>query len=65
MVNTLFDKVWQQHLVVKETEQTPAILYIDTHLIHEVTSPQAFQTLRDKGLTLRGAAGQRWPHFIG
>ncbi len=53
MVNTLFDKIWQQHLVVKETEDTPAILYIDTHFIHEVTSPQAFQVLRDKGLKLR------------
>ncbi len=53
MVSTLFDKVWRQHLVVEETKETPAILYIDTHLIHEVTSPQAFQMLRDKGLKLR------------
>lgn len=53
MVSTLFDKVWQQHLVAEETEDTPAILYIDTHLIHEVTSPQAFQMLREKGLKLR------------
>lgn len=53
MVSTLFDKVWQQHLVAQETEDTPAILYIDTHLIHEVTSPQAFQMLREKGLKLR------------
>ncbi len=53
MVATLFDKVWQQHLVAEETEDTPAILYIDTHLIHEVTSPQAFQMLREKGLKLR------------
>ncbi len=53
MVSTLFDKVWQQHLVAQETKDTPAILYIDTHLIHEVTSPQAFQVLRDKGLKLR------------
>lgn len=53
MVSTLFDKVWQQHLVAQETEDTPAILYIDTHLIHEVTSPQAFQMLQDKGLKLR------------
>ena len=53
MVATLFDKVWQSHLVSKETTETPAILYIDTHLIHEVTSPQAFQMLREKKLPLR------------
>ena len=53
MVKTLFEKIWQQHLVVKESQETPAILYIDTHLIHEVTSPQAFQMLRDKNLKLR------------
>jgi len=53
VVKTLFDKVWEQHLVVEETTETPAILYIDTHLIHEVTSPQAFQMLRDKKLSLR------------
>lgn len=53
MVATLFDKVWQQHIVKPESKETPAILYIDTHLIHEVTSPQAFQMLREKGLTLR------------
>ncbi len=50
---TLFDKVWQRHMVKAETSETPAILYIDTHLIHEVTSPQAFQMLRDKNLKLK------------
>jgi 3-isopropylmalate/(R)-2-methylmalate dehydratase large subunit len=50
---TLFEKVWEDHLVVEETPNTPAILYIDLHLIHEVTTPQAFQSLRDKGLSLR------------
>jgi 3-isopropylmalate/(R)-2-methylmalate dehydratase large subunit len=53
MVATLFEKVWQRHLVSQETQEKPAVLYIDTHLIHEVTSPQAFQMLRDKRLTLR------------
>jgi len=53
MVTTLFDKVWNDHLVIDQTDETPAILYIDTHLIHEVTSPQAFQMLRDKNLPLR------------
>lgn len=50
---TLYDKVWQKHIVEAETDDTPAILYIDTHLIHEVTSPQAFQMLRDKKLKVR------------
>jgi len=53
MVATLFDKVWQQHLVTTESADTPAILYIDSHLIHEVTSPQAFEMLRQKGLKFR------------
>ena len=50
---TLFEKVWDDHLVLQETEETPAILYIDLHLIHEVTTPQAFQSLRDQGLSVR------------
>jgi 3-isopropylmalate/(R)-2-methylmalate dehydratase large subunit len=47
---TLFAKVWQQHLVSAETAKTPAVLYIDLHLVHEVTSPQAFTVLRERGL---------------
>ncbi len=50
---TLFDKVWAAHEVVPETPDTPAVLYIDLHLIHEVTSPQAFSMLRSKGLPVR------------
>lgn len=50
---TMFEKVWNAHLVKPETEQTPAVLYIDLHLLHEVTSPQAFQMLREKGLSVR------------
>ena len=53
MVRTLFDKVWDAHIVVPESSETPAILYIDTHLIHEVTSPQAFDTLRRRSLKVR------------
>ncbi|MEO1244048.1 MAG: 3-isopropylmalate dehydratase large subunit [Pseudomonadota bacterium] len=53
MPNTLFEKVWDQHVVVPETEDTPAILYIDLHLIHEVTTPQAFSLLRERGLSVR------------
>ena len=41
---TMFEKVWDQHQVIAETADTPAVLYIDLHLIHEVTSPQAFYT---------------------
>ena len=40
--STLFEKVWQRHLVRDESTETPAILYIDLHLLHEVTTPQAF-----------------------
>jgi len=50
---TMFDKVWQAHEVVPESADTPAILYIDLHLVHEVTSPQAFDVLRSRGLQLR------------
>ncbi len=46
---TLFDKVWAAHEVVAETADTPAVLYIDLHLIHEVTSPQAFSVLQAPG----------------
>ena len=50
---TLFDKVWERHVVVPETADTPAVLYIDLHLTHEVTSPQAFAVLRERGLKVR------------
>ena len=49
---TLFEKVWDAHVVVRDTG-APAVLYIDTHLVHEVTSPQAFATLRERGLPVR------------
>src|SRR5208283_4133834 len=50
---TLFDKVWSAHEVVAETSDTPAVLYIDLHLVHEVTSPQAFAMLRQQGWPVR------------
>jgi 3-isopropylmalate/(R)-2-methylmalate dehydratase large subunit len=50
---SLFEKVWQRHVVVPETADTPAILYIDLHLTHEVTSPQAFDVLRARKLKVR------------
>jgi len=49
---TLFEKVWNTHVVVQEPE-SPAVLYIDLHLVHEVTSPQAFTGLRGRGLKVR------------
>jgi len=49
---TLFEKVWQQHLVAEPTGE-PSLLYIDLHLVHEVTSPQAFEGLRLAGRKLR------------
>jgi 3-isopropylmalate/(R)-2-methylmalate dehydratase large subunit len=50
---TLFEKIWDDHIVEAQTAETPAILYIDLHLVHEVTSPQAFTVLRERGLELR------------
>ncbi|HYF01429.1 MAG TPA: 3-isopropylmalate dehydratase large subunit [Planctomycetota bacterium] len=52
MPKTLFEKIWDDHVVVQEPD-CPAVLYIDLHLIHEVTSPQAFKGLRDRGLKVR------------
>jgi len=50
---TLFEKIWDAHVVAPETAETPAVLYIDLHLMHEVTSPQAFSMLRERGLKVR------------
>jgi 3-isopropylmalate/(R)-2-methylmalate dehydratase large subunit len=50
---TLFEKVWELHEVVPETADTPAVLFIDLHLVHEVTSPQAFAMLKERGLKVR------------
>ena len=52
MPKTLFQKIWDSH-VVTEQEGAPAVLYIDLHLVHEVTSPQAFTGLRQRGLKVR------------
>ncbi len=52
MTKTLFEKIWDSHVVLQE-ENSPAVLYIDLHLVHEVTSPQAFAGLRQKGLKVR------------
>lgn len=50
---TLFEKVWNEHIVAGETPATPAVLYVDLHLIHEVTTPQAFALLHERGLPVR------------
>ena len=50
---TLFEKVWRAHTVREQSDDTPAVLYIDLHLVHEVTSPQAFSMLRERGLAVR------------
>ena len=50
---TMFDKIWDAHVVRPQTENTPAVLYVDLHLVHEVTSPQAFAELRARGLPVR------------
>ena len=52
MATTLFDKIWQSHLVEVQDDGT-CLLYIDRHLVHEVTSPQAFEGLRNAGRQVR------------
>ena len=52
MQRTLFEKIWDAHVVAHESG-APALLYVDLHLIHEVTSPQAFTGLRERGLKVR------------
>jgi 3-isopropylmalate/(R)-2-methylmalate dehydratase large subunit len=53
MAGTLFEKVWSAHVVEAETPEAPAVLYVDLHLVHEVTSPQAFSMLAERGLPVR------------
>src|SRR6058998_4203143 len=52
MALTLFDKVWESH-VARRAEGLPDLLYVDLHLVHEVTSPQAFESLRLAGRKVR------------
>ncbi|PRZ01233.1 3-isopropylmalate dehydratase large subunit [Marinilabilia salmonicolor] len=49
---TLFEKIWDKHVVTK-VDGGPSVLYIDRHFVHEVTSPQAFAGLRDRGIQVR------------
>jgi 3-isopropylmalate/(R)-2-methylmalate dehydratase large subunit len=50
---TVVDKIWDEHVVVRGTDEIPDVLNVDLHLIHEVTSPQAFDGLRSRGLRVR------------
>jgi 3-isopropylmalate/(R)-2-methylmalate dehydratase large subunit len=52
MPKTLFQKIWDSHVVTEQSD-SPAVLYVDLHLVHEVTSPQAFTGLRQRGLKVR------------
>src|SRR5437762_6672934 len=52
MPQTLFEKIWNTHVVHQEPGK-PSLLYIDCHLVHEVTSPQAFEGLRIAGRNVR------------
>jgi 3-isopropylmalate/(R)-2-methylmalate dehydratase large subunit len=49
MAKTLFDKIWDKH-VVQQVQDGPSVLYVDKHFIHEVTSPQAFKGIENRGL---------------
>jgi len=51
-MKTIIEKLWEQHIVYEQAG-APALLFIDLHLVHEVTSPQAFDGLRERGLTVR------------
>ncbi|MFU8876946.1 MAG: 3-isopropylmalate dehydratase large subunit [Wenzhouxiangellaceae bacterium] len=53
MPRTLFDKIWDAHVVEAESAENPAVLSVDLHLVHEVTSPQAFAELDRRGLKVR------------
>lgn len=57
MKKTMYEKIWNSHLVHQEAGQAP-LIYVDRHLMHEVTSPQAFEGLRDSGIKVRN------PHSI-
>ena len=52
MPNTLYDKIWNEHLVHQQDDGT-ALLFVDRHLVHEVTSPQAFEGLRNSKRKVR------------
>jgi len=52
MAKTLYEKIWDSHFITQDKD-APALLYVDLHLVHEVTSPQAFASLKDKNIPVR------------
>ena len=52
MPKTLYDKIWEDHLVDEQSDGT-SLIYVDRHLVHEVTSPQAFEGLRNSSRKVR------------
>ena len=52
MAETVFDKIWRQHVILGE-EGEPQLLYVDLHLVHEVTSPHGFESLRENNRPVR------------
>ena len=60
---TLFDKIWDAHVVAQD-DSGPALLYVDLHLVHEVTSPQAFDGLRVAGRKVREASRTMNAHLV-
>ena len=59
---TLFDKIWDAH-VVAEAPGEPSLIYVDLHLVHEVTSPQAFESLRIEGRSSAQAGHELLPRW--
>src|SRR6476620_5282195 len=59
MRNTLYDKIWRDHLVEEAADGT-CLLYVDRHLVHEVDSPQAFTSLRRAGRQVKAPARRSW-----
>ena len=53
MKKTLFDKIWDRNLVAEETPDTPGLLYVGLHLLHDITAPQAFYLMEQRGQTVR------------
>ena len=52
-LRTLFEKIWNAHQVTEADESAPGMMYVDLHFLHELTSPQAFTALRERGLPVR------------
>ena len=62
MPNTLYDKIWNDHLVHQQDDGT-TLLFVDRHLVHEVTSPQAFEGLRNTKRKVRHPKPVSYTHL--